>query len=204
MPDKIKDKVLEFAAIAKECPENLQLKCFELLLSDYLNQMSAKIEKKREDKKEEPSPPSSDDSSKGDRGQEDILEKDLHVKVRQFLKKSNLAPSHLSQIFYKEDGDLKPLYDDLKTTKAAESQIRIALLQALKNAIATGDFRFDGEEVRTETQARKCYDAPNFAGTFKYNKALFDNFSAYDKSEPKIALSSAGKEKLAEVIQDLQ
>jgi hypothetical protein len=32
----LKKVVAEFADIAKTCPENLQQKCFELLLSDYL------------------------------------------------------------------------------------------------------------------------------------------------------------------------
>jgi hypothetical protein len=32
MADDIKDRVLEIVAIAKECPENLQALCFEVLL----------------------------------------------------------------------------------------------------------------------------------------------------------------------------
>jgi hypothetical protein len=34
----LKARVLEFASIAKECPDNLQEKCFELLLTDFLSQ----------------------------------------------------------------------------------------------------------------------------------------------------------------------
>jgi anti-sigma28 factor (negative regulator of flagellin synthesis) len=204
MTDKIKEKVLEFAAIAKECPESLQVKCFELLLSHYLNQLTTKPEKKQDDKKNEAKPPADEKPSDESRSQEDLLERDVHVKVRQFLKKSNLTVSHLNQIFYKEGEEIKPLYDDLKTTKAAESQVRIALLHALKNSITTGDFQFDGEDVRKETQVRKCYDAPNFTTNFKNNKVLFDNFDGYDKSQPKVTLSSQGKEKLAALIQELQ
>jgi len=204
MTDKIKEKVLEFAAIAKECPENLQVKCFELLLSNYLNQLSTKLEKKHDDKKDVTPPPEVEKPPEDSNNQEDILERDLHVKVKQFLKKSNLTVAHLNQIFYKEGGEIKPLYDDLKTTKAAESQIRIALLYSLKKAISTGDFQFDGEDVRKETQVRKCYDAPNFTSNFRNNKTLFDNFDGYDKSQPKIILSPQGKERLAEVIQELQ
>lgn len=204
MTDKIKEKVLDFAAIAKECPENLQVKCFELLLSHYLGQLSATLERKQHEKKDETKPPAAEKPSDETPNQEDILERDVHVKVRQFLKKSNLTVAHLNQIFYKEGEDIRPLYDDLKTTKAAESQVRIALLHALRNAISTGDFQFDGEDVRKETQVRKCYDAPNFTTNFRNNKVLFDNFDGYDKSQPKITLSSQGKEKLAEVIQELQ
>jgi hypothetical protein len=35
MPDDLKDRVLEIVSIAKECPDNLQPLCFELLLRDY-------------------------------------------------------------------------------------------------------------------------------------------------------------------------
>jgi len=207
MSDKIKEKVLEFATIAKECPDNLQEKCFELLLSHYLNQLGAKSDKRPDAKTEDTKSPAADNqTSEGGKvsNQEDILERDLHVKVRNFLKKSSLSAEHINQIFYKEAGEFKPLYDDLKTTKAAESQIRIALLQALKNAISSGDFQFDGEEVRKETQLRKCYDAPNFTTIFKNNKILFDNFDGYDKSQPKITLSTEGKDRLGDIIKDLQ
>ena len=34
---KLKEKVLELAEIAKECPENLQVVCFELLLKHYFD-----------------------------------------------------------------------------------------------------------------------------------------------------------------------
>jgi hypothetical protein len=36
--ENIKNKVREFTGIAKECPENLQVICFELLLSKYLDE----------------------------------------------------------------------------------------------------------------------------------------------------------------------
>ena len=36
MSDDLKERVLEIVSIAKECPENLQPLCFELLLRDYL------------------------------------------------------------------------------------------------------------------------------------------------------------------------
>jgi hypothetical protein len=36
MADHLKERVLEIVSIVKECPENLQPLCFELLLRDYL------------------------------------------------------------------------------------------------------------------------------------------------------------------------
>ena len=207
MSDKLKQKIMEFVALAKECPENLQAKCFELLLADHLQQLRPKVVSIGEDTK--PPKPTGDETKKGDEDkkasqQEDIAETDLHVKARQFLKKSGLTVEHINQLFYKEEGNFLPLYDDLKTTKASESQIRIALLHSLLKGMHTGDFEFNGESVREEAQVRKCYDTPNFAAHFKNSKELFEGFSKYSKTSPTIKLSANGKAKLAEVIKDLQ
>jgi hypothetical protein len=212
MTSDLKEKILELAAIAKACPENLQLRCFELLLEDFLASRSGSpqhIVKPRE-----PAADSVNEDENGPSGtkappseapsQEDFADRDLHVKVRKFLKDQSLSIDHINQIFYKEGEVAKPLYEDLKTTKMAESQIRVALLQALKNAVSSGEFEFDGEAVRTEVQLRKCYDPANFTAHFKNNKALFDVFEKYDKQSPKIKLSSEGRVALAAVIKELQ
>lgn len=204
MSEEIKKKVLEFTAIANECPENLREKCFELLLSYYLDSLyGKKVKKEKEEKDGEKN--GGEDTTKNQKDkQDDILEKDIHVKARQLLKKYALSIENINELYYKEDGHFKPLYDDLNTTGAKESQIRIALLQALKNGLEKGDFEFDGESVRTECQVRKCYDMTNFTAYFKQSKELFDAFEKYSKDESKIKLSSVGKEKLANLIKELQ
>jgi hypothetical protein len=207
MSEKLKQKIMEFAALAKDCPENLQEKCFELLLADHLQQLRPKTPSDAEDGKQKKTTGDEDKKESEDKKtprQEDIAETDLHVKARQFLKKSGLTVEHINQLFYKEEGNFLPLYDDLKTTKASESQIRIALLHSLLKGLHTGDFEFNGESVREEAQVRKCYDAPNFAAHFKYNKELFEGFAKYSKTSPNVRLSADGKAKLAEVIKDLQ
>jgi hypothetical protein len=212
MSEKLKQKIMEFVTLAKECPDNLQEKCFELLLNDHLQGLRQKTpketgdekgEKRRSDEEKKDEGKKDDDLEKKPR-QEDIAENDLHVKARQFLKKTGLTVEHINQLFYKEDGKFLPLYDDLKTTKAAESQIRIALLDSLLKGLHTGEFEFNGESVREEAQVRKCYDSPNFTTNFKNSKNLFEGFTAYNKASPTIRLSADGKTKLAEVIKDLQ
>ena len=205
----LKSKVLELASIAKECPENLQEKCFELLLSDFLIKNSPEFKRGNEKSSNSDTVDKKDiiqevKEKVEDVKQEDIQEKDLHVKVKQFMKKETVTIEQLNQIYYKENEDLKPLYDDLKTTKASESQIRISLLNSLKNAMYSGDFKFNGEDVRKETQLRKCFDSANFAKIFKSNNSLFDNLEAYDKNNPIVSLSSEGKSRLAVIIKDLQ
>ena len=207
MSEKLKQKIMEFVALAKDCPENLQEKCFELLLADYLQQLRPKAPSVLGDARQ--AKPTGDEAKKEGEDkktpkQEDIAETDLHVKARQFLKKCGLTVGHINQLFYKEEGKFLPLYDDLKTTKVSESQIRIALLHSLLSGMRTGDFEFDGESVREEAQVRKCYDRPNFAAHFKNSKELFESFSKYSKTSPTIKLSADGKAKLADVIKDLQ
>ena len=207
MSEKLKQKIVEFVALTKDCPENLQEKCFELLLADYLQQLRPKAPSEAEVAKQ-PKFTSDEDKKEGESQktpqQSDIAETDLHVKARQFLKKSGLTIEHINQLFYKEEGNFLPLYDDLKTTKAAESQIRVALLHALLSGMHTGDFEFNGESVRNEVQIRKCFDQPNFATIFKKNSELFEGFSNYSKTSPTIRLGAGGKARLAEVIKELQ
>lgn len=207
MAEKLKQKIMEFVALAKECPENLQEKCFELLLADHLDSLRQKSPGYAEagnGKKGDSDEEKKNVGEKKTTRQEDIQETDLHVKARQFLKKVGLTVSHINQLFYKEEGNFLPLYDDLKTTKASESQIRIALLHSLLNGLHKGDFEFNGESVRDEAQVRKCYDAPNFTAHFKNNKDLFEGFTTYSKASPIIRLSTDGKAKLGEIIKDLQ
>ena len=63
MSEKLKQKIMEFVALAKECPESLQAKCFELLFADHLQQLRPKVASLVEDAK--PSKPTGDDAKKG-------------------------------------------------------------------------------------------------------------------------------------------
>jgi hypothetical protein len=215
LSNNLKADVLEIVAIATECPESLRDKCFELLLSHYLKQLEPENEQgiaqksgtaaedEKEDKDDTQSGPSSRPSVTP-ASEHDLAIRDVHVKAQRFLAKYGKTIEDLNQIFYKEAGELRPLYEDLKTTKTAESQTRIALLHALLSGINTGEFQFDGEQVRKECQTRKCYDANNFSANFKNNSGLFDGFEKYEKQSPTIRLSEAGRESLAKVITELR
>jgi hypothetical protein len=215
LPDELKADVLELAAIAKECPEGLREKCFDLLLTHYLKRLemgaadapggkasvpAAPVEKTESNSKPKDGEPKPQNEAPSP---QDITAADIHIKARKFLEKYGRSLADLNQVFYKEGGSLRPLYEDLKTTKTAESQLRIALLQALICGLTTGDFQFDGEEVRKECQTRKCYDVANFSANFKNNSNLFDGFEKYDKQASIIKLSDAGREQLAKVISEL-
>ena len=199
MAAAVKEKVIEIASIVKECPENLQEECFGLLFKEFLEKQPSLPEDGEKGQTEEENLQKEDESQ-----QEDFSEKDLHVKAKRFILSNKLTMDHINQIFYKEGEKIHPLYHDLKTTKASESQLRIAMLQALKNAMDNGEFEFNGEEARMECMLHKCYDAANFTANFKNKKECFEDFTKYNKKSPAIYLSNEGKLKLAEVIRQLQ
>jgi hypothetical protein len=204
---ELKTKVLELADIARECPENLQEKCFEILLNNYLDSLSPpRVEATP------PAPPAPAVANPEQftsreplsRGQEDIAQSDLHLKARRFLERFALTLDDVNQVFYKEAGQFLPLYEDLKTTRTSECQIRLALLAAFRSAMKTGDFVFDGEAVRAECQTQKCYDKANFTAHFSRKADLFEGFDKYDSSSPKVQLSEDGRKALAALIKELR
>jgi hypothetical protein len=211
----LKQDVLELAAIAKECPDNLQEKCFELLLAGYLRP-STPAHGKCGDSDKSAAPVVTNTSSTArttvpevpdggvSQSQNDLTLMDLHLKAKKFLEKSGLSVANLNQVLYKEGDDILPLYEDLKTTKSSESQIRAGLLQAMVSGIKSGAFEFNGEDVRKECQARKCYDGGNFATNFRNSATLFEGFEKYDSQNPTVRLSDEGRKSLAKAISELQ
>ena len=207
----MKEKILEIAEMAKARPENLQTICFELLLKDYLN--SRAEDREEQSHPPEPPKPKAEPALEEEgaavavegigKGQDDLSEGDLHVKARRFLEKNSLTVGQLNNLFYKDNGQIRPLYEDLKTTRVAECQVRVALLHALWRAIETGDFECDVETVRTDCDARKCYDSSNWGNNFKNNAGLFD-FETFNKSIKRLRLSEGGKKELANLIKELQ
>ena len=207
---KLKDKVQELADIAKSVPENMQVVCFEVLLRNHLGAAPARPPKDAEPSTESlgspagPLPPVAG-TPPGDGGakQEDLKSTDLHVKAKKFLQKYGVALEQLNNLFFKEGGEIKPLYDDLKTTRMSESQIRVTLLIALRGAITTGEFEAAVDAVRQECDERKCLDTNNFSNNFNNNKTLFD-FEKFMKGVASVRLSEGGRKELAEAIKELQ
>lgn len=202
--DKLRAKVKEIAKIAQECPDHLQQSCFEILLKHELGIADESQPRTPSDHAEvtvEEKDPKSvvEESAKT---QEDIADTDLHVKARRFLDKQNLTVEDLNQIFYKEGDKILSLYDDLKTTRTSESQVRITLLQCLHNALTSGNFQTSVEAVREEATTRKCYDGNNFGNNYTNNATLFD-FDKYSKNVKVITLSEEGKRELADVIREI-
>ncbi len=206
MNKKVIEKVLEIAKIAQECPENLQQICFETLLKHTLEggkpPASSDKPKPEEHEKDQKKTPESI-VEEADQTQDDLTSADLHLKARRFLDKHSLTVNDVNQLFYKEGDQILPLYENLKTTRTSESQVRITLLQCLHNAIRSGNFKTSVEAIKEEAGTRKCYDVNNWNNNFTNNASLFD-FKHYSKKVQTINLSDQGKTELADLIKELK
>jgi len=205
---ELRNKIKEIAEIASSVPENLQATCFEVLLRDYLAKTSEstdagkkKLEAKGDDSQAEAAAAKTVEEAA--KAQADVTLADLHVKARKFMEKYSISIGELNNLFYKEDTAIMPLYEDLKTTRMSEAQIRIALLQSLRSGLGDGEFSAQVENIRSECRDRKALDVGNFAANFTNNALLFD-FEKYSKDTKEVRLSEDGRKELAKLIKELQ
>jgi len=195
MKEKLVEIIKEIIVISEKCDEPYKVECFKLLLKHEL-------EKSVNNTPQVLNSAIQDTEVAIEKKQREINDSDLHIKFKNFMKKYNVSIDKINQLFYFENETFLGMYDDLKTTKASEVQIRIALLQAMICAMNNGEFEFDGEAVRAECQKRKAYDLPNFTANFKYKAGFFDKFETYKKGNL-IKLSEVGKEELSKIIEEI-
>lgn len=212
MYQQLKSEIKNIIEIVNQCPDSLKDKCFELLLENYLasfnigsNTSPAASVVNTMKKAETDSEMISAVSSKSDAMSDDICEKDFHVKTQKFLKDYGISMSLLNQLYYKENGELKPFYETLKSTSMQECQMRLAVLSAFENSFASSnsEMSFNCETVRSRCQTMKCYNATNFTAYFKSNKSLWEEWPEKYSKDFVVILSSEGKKKLAEVLLDM-
>jgi hypothetical protein len=128
----LKEKIAEFVELAKQCPEKLQETCFRVLLENHLASSKVEVPEKKKDKELAPVASQTEKLEEATQQQGDIKQSDIHVKVKRFMEKNSVPLEDLNLVFYKEGESFLPLFDSLGTTKTSESQIRVALLRALR------------------------------------------------------------------------
>lgn len=206
-----KEEIKEIVEIVALVPEPHKAICFEMLLKELLanrrappspaHALPAPISKAKApiastvEHMEPISSQSNGVQPKVNNGV-DIAMSDLHMKTKKFLEKGEVTLAQLNELYYKNDDVFESLSVDLKLTKMSEAQIRIALLQALHNSLASGNFQTTVEAVREECKARKTYDSANFTTNFKNNSEVFD-FGTWSSDVTELRLSEAGKKELA-------
>jgi hypothetical protein len=202
----LKEKIKEIADIASSVPENLQVTCFEILLREYLQSISpapAPQDKPQPLAAPGARPDVSKTVEEATKGQSDLTMADLHLKARKFMEKYSVTIAEINNLFYKDGTTITPLYEEVKTTRMAEAQIRVTLLQALGSAFKDGEFVANVESVRAECRDRKMLDSTNFSANYKNNSSLFD-FNKFDRETKSVRLSEDGRKELAQLIKELQ
>lgn len=217
---EFKEQIKEIVEIVALVPEEFKTKCFEMLLEEAIAnnrpataypppapvapapKAPAKGTTPQAEEKidETPSAPPSVQPKVGEGT--DIATVDIHMKVRKFLEKGDLTVANLNELFYKDNGGFESLITDLGVTKMSEAQTHISVLQALHNALDSGEFVTTVEKVREECKMRKSYDSANFTANFKNNASLFD-FGTWTKDVTELKLSEEGKKDLAAIIKTL-
>jgi len=184
MYEEIKKQLKEILEIVKECPENLQEKCFELLLKPIVESKTI-------------TPDSQITEVKSPTNVKQIVFI-IPIEVKAFLQQYSIPEDKLRKLFLLEGNQATETFS-IVTSKRAAGQIQLALLISLKNALEGNKFNFSIEAVKQKCTDFKIYEAANFRKTFKDNKGLFKDLS----DDAYIELTPDGKERLAETIFEL-
>lgn len=217
---KFKEQIKEIVEIVALVPEEFKTMCFEILLKEAIansrsaaapplaesaaltSKSSAKETTHQNEAKIDEAPPMPPSVQPKVGEGADIVAGDIHIKVRKFFEKGEITIANLNELFYKDNGGFESLITDLGVTKISEAQMRISLLQALHNALASGDFVTTVEKVREECKMRKSYDGANFSANFKNNSLMFD-FGTWTKDVTELKVSEEGKKSLTTIIKTL-
>ncbi|MFZ2039023.1 MAG: hypothetical protein WAV11_03765 [Minisyncoccia bacterium] len=187
--DLIKE-IKEITEVIKSCPQNLQEKCFEILLNNILlNQV----------KKDSPIV-GINTSQKPQVNMTEIFPSDINRRIKTFAGQFSLNEASISKIFViDESGNISIEVTDLKAKKTSQQQRRLALLIGTRHQFMEGAFDVPNDELREMSVTYGIYDAANFAANIKNFKEIFAGF----KSGAKNKLSPIGKKEAADLIKEL-
>jgi hypothetical protein len=166
MLEKIKDKLNEVIAIAETCPDKYQVKCFEVLLSSLVR-AEAEVPIKGD---------AITTSQAGDKA------------APAFFARQNITEEEWQKVFHFDGTTYSIIVDDLKETTRSKKQVKLALLDGIKELLTSGIATVIKDDA---------YDSPNFATHMKRQKSFFlakgDNWS----------LTKPGEKRAGEVIKEL-
>ncbi len=180
------EQLKQIVELANGVPQEYRQKCFELLLAHALHGTPPP---------ESLAPPKSHITSASTGSTKAFV---LPIDVKAFLSQYSIDEAKLWKLLLVDGSEVRPVYQ-LKTTKKAKVQMHFALLMALENAITSGQFQVEIENLRTRCVDQKAYDSINFMTTLKNNQKFF---KSVDKEQP-LVLSPAGKSELADLIEEL-
>jgi hypothetical protein len=203
MDAALKTEIQEIVELVKTVPEPLQLRAFEILLQDAIDRTSGKNRTRQDAEKEDDRDDADDTKDKKkdkerERESEGLDSSTLPMRVKAFMKRTKVTAPQIEKLFHIEGKQYEPIWT-LKVTKFSKAQVQIALLQSLQRALASGEFSFDREEVRTECKNKKSYDHNNFKVNFQNNQKYFSGL----EKDGLVSLTDDGMTALASLITEL-
>jgi len=183
-------EIKEIVELVKMCPQNLQEKCFEILLNHALSQ--------KEDRHTTPMTKGMAEGQPSD----DIqgAPPEIKKRLKAFTGQHQLSETEIYKVFsVDEAGNVDIVVTDLKSKKVAQQQRRLALLIGVKHQLADGSFDVPKDELREACVTYGPYDAANFGANLKNMKEIFAGFKPTATNK----LSPLGKSQAASLIKEL-
>jgi hypothetical protein len=176
MFEKVKERLDEVISIAGKCPEQYQVKCFEILLSALVRVETPPI--------------------RGVEGMPKIGVEGRGMPKADFFSRYGVTEEEWSRVF-DFDGSSWSIIVTLKAKERSKKQVQLALLLGTKSILEGTEPIIPRSSLVELCKHYATYDPPNFAKHMKTQKTLFST-KGKDWS-----LTKPGQEKAAEVIKEL-
>lgn len=186
--EEFKKEIKEILELVRVCPQNLQEKCFEVLLNHALSVKGGRPTSK---------------VAVPDTADTDTQEVPPEVKkrIKTFAGAHQLSEAEIYKIFnVEETGNVSIEVTDLRSKKVSQQQRRLALLIGVKHQFTDGSFDVPKDELREECVTYSAYDAANFVQNLKNMKEIFAGFKPASTT---YKLSPMGKSQAASLIKEI-
>ena len=183
-------EIKEIVELVKMCPQNLQEKCFEILLSHVLSQKEG----------HHTTPVAKGGTIDQSSGDTQGIHPEVKKRLNAFSGQHQLSETEIYKVFsVDETGNVNIEVTDLKSKKIAQQQRKLALLIGVKHQFTDGGFNVPKDELREACVTYSAYDAANFVQNLKNMKEIF----AWFKPTATNKLSPLGKSQAASLIKEL-
>jgi hypothetical protein len=179
MFERVREGLKEIVELASECPEQYQVKCFEVLLQKLVQSEEVAVSEASAKLGETPQAPAA---------------------RHRFFEEYGISDEEWVKIFDLDGNSYSVIARDLKEKASARKQMKLALLLGVKNLLETGDPVIRRQELVPLCQEHAAYDGPNFAGTMKRYSNLW---TQKPKAKGEWRLTHPGREEAARVIREL-
>lgn len=171
--------------LVKLCPEKLQEKCFDILLTSYVGSLNKDTAAQKQAKQQESEQQVEKDSKKDPVGTSQIPDA-IRTRLVSMASRIKVTPEQIANLFdFNTDPFSYHAFAVQGTTKVEKTK-NIALLLSAKSYLSGAGWTADWKEFRANCADQNCYDKANNPTTMKHNW-----FKTASPAEG-IALSSAG------------